>query len=308
MFNHKKVPLALRLSGQLLLGVVCIYARKLELLHRDADDALLKIRQARAPRRWRWCREAGKRRKQVLRFEPTVGTAARAPVLFCARSLLNHRACAQRLQFKDNKVLQPDTLRGGDNTEPALLDYDSLDFYVADDSESMKHTMRLQCVPRCVCLLWRACTRREGVAAARHAGAPLPPKKQHVLHWGLGLFGRRAARRAGRRPLRVSKPRAGAACAPATRARARAPRCGARGDAACCRARARFAASSCRPRFLLSCLCAPRPLASRGGIDLADPFRGSMLGDMHDDEGARRSAIDTQNAFCISAATAFLRR
>ena len=41
------MPLALRLSGQLLLGVVRIYARKLELLHRDSDDALVKIRQAR---------------------------------------------------------------------------------------------------------------------------------------------------------------------------------------------------------------------------------------------------------------------
>lgn len=46
-FNAQKVPLALRLSGQLLLGVVRIYARKLELLHRDSDDALVKIRQAR---------------------------------------------------------------------------------------------------------------------------------------------------------------------------------------------------------------------------------------------------------------------
>jgi hypothetical protein len=49
-FNHQKVPLALRLSGQLLLGVVRIYARKLEFLHRDSDDALVKIRQARAAR------------------------------------------------------------------------------------------------------------------------------------------------------------------------------------------------------------------------------------------------------------------
>ena len=44
-FNAQKVPLALRLSGQLLLGVVRIYARKLELLHRDSDEALVKIRQ-----------------------------------------------------------------------------------------------------------------------------------------------------------------------------------------------------------------------------------------------------------------------
>jgi len=41
------VPLALRLSGQLLLGVVRIYARKLDFLHRDSSDALVKIRQAR---------------------------------------------------------------------------------------------------------------------------------------------------------------------------------------------------------------------------------------------------------------------
>ena len=57
-FNAQKVPLALRLSGQLLLGVVRIYARKLELLHRDSDDALVKIRQARRVSRRRALRAA----------------------------------------------------------------------------------------------------------------------------------------------------------------------------------------------------------------------------------------------------------
>ena len=47
-FNHQKVPLALRLSGQLLLGVVRIYNRKLDFLHRDSAEALVKIRQARS--------------------------------------------------------------------------------------------------------------------------------------------------------------------------------------------------------------------------------------------------------------------
>jgi N terminus of Rad21 / Rec8 like protein len=44
-FNHQKVPLALRLSGQLLLGVVRIYTRKLDFLQRDSAEALVKIRQ-----------------------------------------------------------------------------------------------------------------------------------------------------------------------------------------------------------------------------------------------------------------------
>ena len=42
------MPLALRLSGQLLLGVVRIYARKLDFLQRDSAEALVKIRQVRA--------------------------------------------------------------------------------------------------------------------------------------------------------------------------------------------------------------------------------------------------------------------
>ena len=62
-FNQQKVPLALRLSGQLLLGVVRIYSRKLDLLHRDSDDALLKIRQARGSRRRARRRAAGSRRR-----------------------------------------------------------------------------------------------------------------------------------------------------------------------------------------------------------------------------------------------------
>ena len=45
------MPLALRLSGQLLLGVVRIYARKLDFLHRDSSEALVKIRQARCASR-----------------------------------------------------------------------------------------------------------------------------------------------------------------------------------------------------------------------------------------------------------------
>ena len=74
------MPLALRLSGQLLLGVVRIYARKLEFLHRDSDDALVKIRQARAcccaaslaspsflGPQTQWCTLAGLRRRSAAR-------------------------------------------------------------------------------------------------------------------------------------------------------------------------------------------------------------------------------------------------
>lgn len=39
------MPLALRLSGQLLLGVVRIYTRKLDFLQRDSAEALVKFRQ-----------------------------------------------------------------------------------------------------------------------------------------------------------------------------------------------------------------------------------------------------------------------
>ena len=52
-FNQQKVPLALRLSGQLLLGVVRIYNRKLDFLQRDSAEALVKIRQARGRGCWR---------------------------------------------------------------------------------------------------------------------------------------------------------------------------------------------------------------------------------------------------------------
>ncbi|KAF6262936.1 Rec8 like protein-domain-containing protein [Scenedesmus sp. NREL 46B-D3] len=44
-----EVPLALRLSGQLLLGVVRIYARKVNYLQQDCNDALVKIRVALRP-------------------------------------------------------------------------------------------------------------------------------------------------------------------------------------------------------------------------------------------------------------------
>ncbi|RKP38198.1 Rad21/Rec8-like protein, partial [Dimargaris cristalligena] len=42
-------PLALRLSGQLLLGVVRIYSRKTKYLLEDTEDALLKIKMAFRP-------------------------------------------------------------------------------------------------------------------------------------------------------------------------------------------------------------------------------------------------------------------
>lgn len=43
---YPEVPIALRLSGHLLLGVVRIYSRKVNLLFNDCSDALLKIHQA----------------------------------------------------------------------------------------------------------------------------------------------------------------------------------------------------------------------------------------------------------------------
>lgn len=42
-------PLALRLNGQLLLGVVRIYHRKAHYLHDDCNDALWKIKMASLP-------------------------------------------------------------------------------------------------------------------------------------------------------------------------------------------------------------------------------------------------------------------
>jgi len=47
--NQETVPLALRLSGQLLLGVVRIYSRKAKYLLDDCNDALLKIKMAFRP-------------------------------------------------------------------------------------------------------------------------------------------------------------------------------------------------------------------------------------------------------------------
>lgn len=42
---NPEAPLALRLSGQLLLGVVRIYSRKITYLYSDCNDALIKIQQ-----------------------------------------------------------------------------------------------------------------------------------------------------------------------------------------------------------------------------------------------------------------------
>eukprot|EP00955_Chlamydomonas_euryale_P025972 273917-Chlamydomonas_euryale.AAC.6 len=38
-----EVPLALRLTGQLLLGVVRVFARKVAYLHQDCNDAIVKV-------------------------------------------------------------------------------------------------------------------------------------------------------------------------------------------------------------------------------------------------------------------------
>ncbi len=46
---NPEAPLALRLSGQLLLGVVKVYSKKVGYLHQDCNDALAKIKEARAP-------------------------------------------------------------------------------------------------------------------------------------------------------------------------------------------------------------------------------------------------------------------
>ena len=50
--DQSEAPLALRLSGQLLLGVVRIYSRKARYLMDDCNEALLKIKMvwARLPR------------------------------------------------------------------------------------------------------------------------------------------------------------------------------------------------------------------------------------------------------------------
>jgi cohesin complex subunit SCC1 len=41
------MPLALRLSGQLLLGVVRIYSRQVGYLFTDCSEALIKVKQVR---------------------------------------------------------------------------------------------------------------------------------------------------------------------------------------------------------------------------------------------------------------------
>lgn len=45
----EEAPLALRLSGQLLLGVVRIYSRKARYLLEDCNEALMKIKMVRRP-------------------------------------------------------------------------------------------------------------------------------------------------------------------------------------------------------------------------------------------------------------------
>ncbi len=78
-FNHQKVPLALRLSGQLLLGVVRIYNRKLDFLHRDSAEALVKIRQARERSAQHALLEPRVRARSLTRIAPA-GRLARAGV------------------------------------------------------------------------------------------------------------------------------------------------------------------------------------------------------------------------------------
>ena len=46
IMGQEVVPMALRLSGQLLLGVVRIYSRKAKYLLEDCNEALLKIKMA----------------------------------------------------------------------------------------------------------------------------------------------------------------------------------------------------------------------------------------------------------------------
>ena len=48
---NPEAPLALRLSGQLLLGVVRIYSRKITYLYSDCNEALVKIKQVCNPER-----------------------------------------------------------------------------------------------------------------------------------------------------------------------------------------------------------------------------------------------------------------
>jgi hypothetical protein len=47
--GQEVMPMALRLSGQLLLGVVRIYSRKAKYLLDDCNEALLKIKMVRCP-------------------------------------------------------------------------------------------------------------------------------------------------------------------------------------------------------------------------------------------------------------------
>lgn len=42
---NPEAPLALRLSGQLLLGVVKVYSKKVGYLFQDCNDALVKVKQ-----------------------------------------------------------------------------------------------------------------------------------------------------------------------------------------------------------------------------------------------------------------------
>lgn len=44
---HPETPLALRLSGHLLLGVVRVYKHKVEILYKQCNDAFSKIKQVR---------------------------------------------------------------------------------------------------------------------------------------------------------------------------------------------------------------------------------------------------------------------
>ena len=67
------VPLALRVSGHLLLGVVRIYSRKVKYLMHDAQEAMVKIKMAFRPGAQGADGEDGEEAVALVDLDPTAG-------------------------------------------------------------------------------------------------------------------------------------------------------------------------------------------------------------------------------------------
>lgn len=104
---NSDAPLALRLSGQLLLGLVRIYARKLNYLYRDCSDTVGKIKASYNPSAHATVME----QNRLSRADSAARVEDLAPAAYDAFDLLEHEA-SQHLLTPSQGTLQVDLGQG----------------------------------------------------------------------------------------------------------------------------------------------------------------------------------------------------